>query len=347
MLNVAITFDYELFFGYNYYDSQSVLFTPTELIINYLSDNGIPSTFFADTCSVTAHERYGLHDYNQSFVKQIQYIVKLGGDVQLHIHPHWLTSIWDGNKWSFDSSHYKIHDFGFEYDNPNNAHRIISDQKNFLQQVIREVVPNYNCVAFRAGGYCLQPSSRIVDCLLSEGFLIDSSVASFLKTEEKSISKDYRNMPNELNWFIARNSEWNIPHDSGLFEVPVGSVNNRILKRLVSPASIVFPRDEKKGEYLAVNNTERKSRLLNIMRYAFGRSLLSLDSMAADEIWASLLSLERKFPNGFIAIVSHPKLYGPNYFENLNKFVSTYSTEIKEKIRFVSMQEIAKIICCK
>ena len=43
--------------------------------------------------------------------QQIQKLSAEGHDVQLHIHPHWEDSTFDGIEWIFDTNRYKLSDF--------------------------------------------------------------------------------------------------------------------------------------------------------------------------------------------------------------------------------------------
>ena len=67
MLNVCITFDYELFLGKNNAPYKEILFAPTDNLIRTLSEKGVSGTFFADVCSVDAHHRLGNEKYCEDF----------------------------------------------------------------------------------------------------------------------------------------------------------------------------------------------------------------------------------------------------------------------------------------
>ena len=90
MLNICITFDYELFLGKNNAPYKEILFAPTDNLIRTLSEKGVSGTFFADVCSVDAHHRLGNEKYCEDFTLQLQRMVLNNQDVQLHLHPSWL-----------------------------------------------------------------------------------------------------------------------------------------------------------------------------------------------------------------------------------------------------------------
>ena len=46
MKRVTLTWDYEIFFGENYYDINTVLIEPTERLLSICSEHNIQCTFF-------------------------------------------------------------------------------------------------------------------------------------------------------------------------------------------------------------------------------------------------------------------------------------------------------------
>ena len=146
MLNIAITFDYELFLGENYLSDDEILFSPTRRLEELLDSHGITSTFFADVCSVFAHKKYGLNQYVNSFEDQLRELIKHGHDVQLHLHPNWLLSEYRNEKWIFDTTHYRLHDFGFDSCDLT-VPGIIHMGKEYLEKIIFPVSSDYKCIA--------------------------------------------------------------------------------------------------------------------------------------------------------------------------------------------------------
>ena len=110
-MNLILTFDYELFLGDNYTSYDIILFRKTEQICEMLKKYEIKCTFFADVYSAIQHKKYGLFDYSEAFEKQIQWLVKEGHDVQLHIHPHWIMSKYVDGKWIHKKEFYRLSSF--------------------------------------------------------------------------------------------------------------------------------------------------------------------------------------------------------------------------------------------
>ena len=202
MLNIAITFDYELFLGRNLAESKDVLFEPTERIINLLNSYGVTSTFFADICSVFAHKKSGLKEYVDDFEAQLKRMILTGHDVQLHIHPNWLLSNYTEGEWIFDTTHYRIHNFGFDADAKTSAQSIIHGGKQYLEDLLQNVCASYKCIAYRAGGYSVQPHQELFQVLMDEGIIIDSSVCAKQFADTSANKYDFRRSPNATNWWI-------------------------------------------------------------------------------------------------------------------------------------------------
>src|SRR5262245_27879716 len=110
---VLVSADYELFHGRNFQSADDVLFGPTQKMFDVCAEHQVPITLFADICSVWAARKFGLNDFASRFESQLLESAKLGHDVQLHIHPHWLVSKYEGGQWALYD--YKIHlsEFGF------------------------------------------------------------------------------------------------------------------------------------------------------------------------------------------------------------------------------------------
>ena len=68
------------------------------------------------------------------------------------------------------------------------------------EELLQKDCPGYRCHAFRAGGWCIQPSHGVVNALLDSGFRIDSTVAPGLANETSSEWSDFRKAPALACW---------------------------------------------------------------------------------------------------------------------------------------------------
>ncbi len=160
---------------------------PTEELLNIAKGKDVFYTFFIDVGYLITAEKHGELGPELSEVKgQISRILKDGHDVQLHIHPHWEKATWANGQWQMPMKNaYRLADFSAE-----ERTAIIRKYKAYLDELIGK-----KCVAFRAGGWCIQPFSDIMDDFKSVGIKVDSSVipGDLMITDHYFL--DFRNAP--------------------------------------------------------------------------------------------------------------------------------------------------------
>lgn len=344
MLNIAITFDYELFLGANYASDDEILFSPTDRIIKLLNLKGVTSTFFADVCSVAAHGRYGLNSYVSLFENQLRQMVESGHDVQLHLHPNWLLSEYIGGQWDFNTSHYRLHDFGFDAEHGFEAQKIIHDGKAYLEKTLQIAKPDYKCIAYRAGGYSVQPHADLFGALRDEGIIIDSSVCSKQHIDSSINKYDFRYIPKTTNWWIEPDKDFSYEGSSlrGVFEVPIPADKNSLPRRLFThDYSAAVRRSGMLGAFTGVAEpTKKRSFSRKLLNYFNQSQFLTLDSIHSARMIPALCRMEKKYKkqDAYIALICHPKLADEGVIENMDRVVSEM---IKHKnVRFVNMADI-------
>ena len=347
MLNVALTFDYELFFGENFGSSDEILFGPTNKLLDVLDKYNAKATFFADVLSVYMHEKYGLHDYCEKFIQQIKDMVSRGHDVQLHIHSNWLKSEYRDGKWVFDIDSYRIHSFGFDVDCEMSAPNIIKWGKAFLENKLKPINPSYRCIAYRAGGYSIQPHQKLFQCLLENGIFVDSSVAIGQKSD--GVNKyDFSKCPEKSGWWVDINGsleQLSATSNESVYEVPIYYYKNSLLRRiLASKCEQRLRLSEVRGTFIGTKSTklafEKKSKLKLLFEYGKIKSLLSVDSLPYQAVLKAVDKCVRGSGNkGTIAIIGHPKLIDGVWLDNFEKIIVSLSN--KRKVKLAIMGEIA------
>jgi len=330
MLTVCITFDYELFFGKNYGTDKEVLFDPTAMLIDMLAEEGVSATFFADTCSITQNQKLERMEYVKGFTEQISEMCKKGQDVQLHIHSHWLKSQFRDGEWVFDGSSYRLQSFGFDRTKVENVYDIIKEGKMYLESTLSAIDPTYQCIAYRAGGFAIQPHQELVGALAANGILIDSSVAPMLSAGGAN-SYDFTQAPQQVNWSISSEGRWNedLPDRKlSLFEIPVATENKNpisfLMRRLLLPQSIKLSLGSKRGTYINIDNSA-PPRKVSIWNYISCYNALSMDAYQAEHLYRQLKRFYekrcRRNSNYAIALIGHPKLVTKEYVDNLRRLI--------------------------
>jgi hypothetical protein len=227
-LFILFSADYELFLGQNFLPEKEVLIDPTEKLLSGCQEDDIPVTLFADVASVWRYRSLKIKsDYPRLFDEQLLKAIHSIHDVQLHMHPHWLTSVFDGNEWIMDTSKFKLCDVGFR-DKQNNqkycAEDLLADGKSYLENLLQKEKADYKCLAFRAGGSGIQPEEKkLFKALLKTGFLIDSSIAPGLVYKSNVNQVDFSRLPKNINCRLGSKYGLLQEESDGIFEIPIAA----------------------------------------------------------------------------------------------------------------------------
>jgi len=167
--------DYELFLGGNYIDEKEVLIEPTDRLLDFSDTLGIPITFFADVFSILRYREAGISPFPDDAENQLKDAIRRGHDVQSHVHPHWSTTRITGKTYEVNLQYFLLGsldtDKGVLY---KKVYDYLSTSKRYLDELLKREHAGYHCIAFRAGGYGLQPNSDVIfKALIDAGFLID------------------------------------------------------------------------------------------------------------------------------------------------------------------------------
>lgn len=327
-MNIFLTFDYELFFGSDSGSVEKCMIEPTNDLLKISKMYQIPMTFFVDAGYLirmeTESAKHPKLKSDLSKVKnQITEIIECGCDVQLHIHPHWERSYFNGQRWVIETDgHYKLSDFEEE-----EMIHIVSFYKDYLEEISRKKIHT-----FRAGGWCIQPFDRLSEIFKEIGIRYDTSVFPGGHFESKDYFFDFRNAPKKSMYRFEK--DVCIEQEDGFFtEYPISSLNYSplfywrlyILGRL-------FPDQHKMiGDGIFLSQPGRKKSVLTNFTW---------NHVSSDGYYASVLSkslkkkVKQKSEN--MVVIGHPK-------GNTKYSIKTLSTFVQKnylKHTFRSFQEI-------
>ena len=194
-MNIFLTYDYEIFFGDPTGSVEKCMIEPTNLLRGIASRTGAKMVFFVDVGHLKKLAEYS--DKHPSakkdyflIINQIKDLVNDGHDCQLHIHPHWEDCKYKDDKWIMKTHRYKLSDFSDD-----EITRIIPEYKSILYKITGKPVTSY-----RAGGWCLQPFSRVKDALERSGIKLDSTVFPGGKFTEGNYYYDFTSTPDKGKW---------------------------------------------------------------------------------------------------------------------------------------------------
>jgi hypothetical protein len=198
LMNITITLDYEVFFGRNTGSVENTILIPTKALCDIAKRQKVPLVFFVDVGFLSCLQKEGLkfpgllHDYSK-IMRQLEQLVALGHELQLHVHPHWEKAYWDGNTWKMDMRYYTLHDF---------KEPEVDEIIQRYTGILRSLTGGDGVFAFRAGGWAIRPFEIMRGALLKAGINIDSSVIVGAQSEWESHGYDFTDAPVLSRWFF-------------------------------------------------------------------------------------------------------------------------------------------------
>ncbi len=340
-IRVYLTFDYELPLGGIQKSYKHSLFNPTNRLFDLAKKINVPFTLFADILSYEKFKEWNIPEYYKEFEKQLTFALANNHDVQLHLHPHWITSKFENNRFIPDRN-FALGDFANnEY--PNNIEGIIESGYNSLNTLCSKANKEHKIIAYRAGGYNLYPhTQRILESLYKNGIRIDTSIGRgyYFKSDFSLI--DYRKVPNKPNWFLDYKGDFSKESSKGIYEIPIASKPKSIfeiptkfkLKKLQNRAV------ENRGKMMHISeNVQLKDKV----KQALSARMLTVDNhtYSHDYLMKILdynLEKYKDFDAIDLSLIAHPKSMGDYSFELLEEFVKRSREKHQSKIEFTTFK---------
>jgi len=319
-MNIFITLDYELFFAEFSGSVENSIIRPTQKIVEIADKMMIKICFFVDAGYLVRLKKYkdeypSLQSDYEKITSQIKTLHQNGHDIQLHIHPHWEDTIYDGQNWVMDTSRYRIHKFSQE-----ETMEIVKSYKEALTSLVGNTI-----FAYRAGGWCIQPFSHLKDALKEHNIWLDSTLYQDGYKDNSTHYLDFRDMPEKTEWQFE--SDPMIEVENGFFtEVPISSMK-------ISPLFYIkyaLLRKFKKVDHKVMGDGKgvgREGKDNISMLTSFTPSVASIDGYR--------LSYLQKMLDGYVkysdaknfVIMGHPKATTPYSLEKLHTFLADNHTK--------------------
>ena len=324
-LKLFLTFDHELPLGDLNTSYEAALFEPTRHVMDLADELGVKVTFFSDILCAKRFQKWDYDGFYVPYTRQIQDILKRGHDVQLHIHPHWLTSGYENSR-VIPSPDFGLSDFSTKTEF-NGIPAIIKQSIDDLNQICRVAFPDYKCLAYRAGGYNIWPcTSEILRSLHSQGIIYDSSIAPGYYFKSNISEVDFRNLPSKPNWILNPENYHLLSTEEGILEIPIATIPKTAfemptlfkLKKYAHRAPVHH------GAMIHLNeNTDWKAKL----RMLFSWRMLTFDNYTLSlkyllKIVDYNVKKNKTADTLMLSIVSHPKSMGDYSFELMKDFIS-------------------------
>ena len=308
MRKILITLDYELFFGKSGSIAKNII-EPTEELLSILDKFNIKASFFIDSGYIIKLKEYmrNFENLKKDYDLIVQQIKKLSyenHDIQLHIHPHWEDSFFDGKEWVFNTNRYKLSDFSeLEIDDIVKRYSLVLEQITYKKPFV-----------FRAGGWCIQPFAKLADALYKYGIRVDSTIFFGGKNTTLEKSFDFTNSPNINSWRFSKDPL--IQNKNGNFlEIPISSVKAAPFFYCKFIWNKFFGGESHKsfGDGSAIRNS--KEQIFNLL-FKPSFSVASIDGYKA-----SILNRCAKQNKEQLVLIGHPKAFSPFSLKALDDFI--------------------------
>lgn len=213
MKSLVFTLDYELY-GNGSGNVFKHIIEPTKRLLAIADAYGLKYTFFFEVIEYwKLKEEWNKGNnmgYGDNPIKamenQIREAYRKGHDVQLHLHPQWVDAYWQNGKWIVDHEKWRLG--GYQGEGDDSLVNLLKRGKQTLENLLKPVNPDYQCIAIRAGGYNIQPSKEIVAAMKETGLLVDSSIYPGGKETGVLSNYDYSSIDPDLGiWHVGEKLE--------------------------------------------------------------------------------------------------------------------------------------------
>jgi hypothetical protein len=317
-MKILLTLDYEIFFGENSnFNLSESLLKPTEKFVYTLSPYGAKAVFFVDAGFICALQRESaiyssLKKDLAALENQIQWLERAGHEIQLHVHPHWEDSFFDGVKWHVITKRYRLDQFTKE-----KAEEIFTRYHSTLQNIVKRKI-----TAYRAGGWCIQPFEHIAEAMKNCAIQFDSTVYAGGYESSETHYYDFKDSPEKDFWKFSMDPVKEDQHGS-FIEIPIAAHRVSPLFFWQLMYSKIFGDKKEAPNGNAIQPSKRK-----IIKKLLTRShdTVSIDGEKSKLVLSSIkrgIKLNKKY----FVIIGHPKM-----FSN-----TTYS-HVRDVLQFIQLR---------
>lgn len=327
-MNIYLTLDHELYFGPKHGTVESCMLKPGDELLKIGEETGARMTFFVDAGFLVKLNEYRAKystldkDY-KALERQLQRMTEQGHAVQLHIHPHWEDCHYDGQQWQIDVSRYKLADF-----EEKDIQEMMTRYRKQLEQMSGQPVLSY-----RAGGWCLQPFSKVKQAFLENNIQIDSTVYPNGHFESEHYYYDFRNVPAKKRWRF--DDDLCVESVNGQFlEMPIASMKTGpLFFWQLFLWGRLDPKNHKPiGDGYPIPTPGWRKKVLT----SSSNNCVSLDGYFATQLKRAVRHHEQLRQGDDLVVIGHPKACTWYSLKVLRKFILKH----RDRHRFVTFNDI-------
>lgn len=331
-MNGYITLDYELSLGNNTGTPEMCLIEPMRCLTSILNKYDIKMNIFVDAAYLLQLQNKKdqfpqlQRDYEivTSNIKQLDIE---GHAIQLHLHPQWCYSKYDGNKWLLDKDHYKLSDMPLDQQK-----QLIKDGTGLLNSLVSKKV-----TAFRAGGYSIENFDELYETFLETGINVDSSVFRGNMAKGKYNAYDYRKVPKKTSWIFKYNHK--IENTTGdMKEYPISTI-------VVQAVLYLINKSAKHPEFSDIKESTKNwgdgqglgapggslHKLIRKVQMIFGNKAIRASIEESENLEKVYGYSIQHYKGDDFVIIGHPKNISPFTISVLERFIVNHP-EIRYKL---------------
>ena len=190
-IHLAFVDDWELS-GDGSGDPYVLQFAPMRRLVEIYNAHNVRGSFNAEVLQqLTFRQFQDQHPKLKALADEwddaIRETFRQGHDIQLHIHPQWSKAEYEVGKWKLNGD-WSILNYTAE-----EARALIARGKEYLENLLRPIDPDYRCTSFRSGSWCIAPSPFMLNLLAEFGIVFDMSIVGGVRYNTRRIKLDYSN----------------------------------------------------------------------------------------------------------------------------------------------------------
>ncbi len=171
-------------------DPTKIQFPRLRELTRLFGERGIRGSFCAEVMQQLTFRRFQdqyphLRDWADEWEQTVTEAFRQGHDFQLHIHPQWMGASYDGVRWNLPAP------WSILQHSREDAAQMVEAGIDLLQRLLQPIRPEYRCIGFRGGAWCLAPSPFMLDLLASNGIQFDISIVRGIHFHHP-VQLDYR-----------------------------------------------------------------------------------------------------------------------------------------------------------
>jgi hypothetical protein len=191
-IHIVLVDDWELR-GDGSGNMRAIQFNTMRRLRKIYESQGLRASFNAEVMQQLAHIDHGrdneeLWELAREWEEIVRETYSRGHDVQLHVHPQWSDAVYENGRWRLRAP-WSILDYS-----ASEIHDMLSNSKRYLEDLLTPLNPEYRCVSFRSGSWCIAPSADVLSVLAELGVVFDMSIVAGLFYDTRHVRLDYKHV---------------------------------------------------------------------------------------------------------------------------------------------------------